>query len=75
MDVFFLLLVVILSELYEKSRRKDCVIEKGTEKNFCEGHHFLAIRPLFLVIFSSFLRLIIAPSQVKYMLNCTSKGT
>ena len=40
LDAFFLLLAVILSELYGKPRRnKDSVTENITQKNLCEGHH------------------------------------
>ena len=48
LDVLFLLLAVILSELYEKPRRKkDWVAEESTKKYLCEGHHFFdCTRPL-----------------------------
>ena len=37
----FLLLIVILSELHEKSRRnEDWVTEKSRSKNLCEWHYF-----------------------------------
>ena len=40
LDVLPLFLAVILSELYEKLRRKkDWVAKKSTKKNLCEGHH------------------------------------
>ena len=54
LDVLFLLLAVILSELYEKPRRKkDWVSEKCTKKNLCEGHHFLTAHSPYYAIFSS----------------------
>ena len=52
LDVLFLLLAVILSELYGKPRRnKDRVTEKSTKKNLCEGHHFFDCTPSFLCHF------------------------
>ena len=52
LDVLFLLLAVILSELYEKPRRnKDWVTEKSTKKNLCERHHFFDCTPSFLYRF------------------------
>ena len=40
LDVFFLLLAVILSELYGKLRRnKYWVTGKSAQKSLCEGHH------------------------------------
>ena len=48
LDVFFLLLAVILSELHENPRRKVWVTEKSTPKNLCEGHHFFGCTPSFL---------------------------
>ena len=57
LDMFFLLLVVILSELHENSRRKDWVIEKSTQNNMCDKHHFfgctLFLWSHFLLLFSS----------------------
>ena len=50
-DVFFLLLTVMLSELYEKPRRKDLVTEKSTWKNLSEGHHIFGCTPSFLCHF------------------------
>ena len=58
LDVFFLLLAVILSELQEKPRRKVCVTKKITQKNLCEGHHFFNCTPSVLyVIFCCLLHL------------------
>ena len=52
LDVLFLLLAVVLSELYEKPRRKkDWVAEISTKNNFCEGHHFFDCKPLLLCQF------------------------
>ena len=52
LDVLFLLLAVILSELYEKPKRnKDWVTEKSTKKNLCEGHRFFDCTPSFLCRF------------------------
>ena len=52
LDVLFLLLAVILSELYEKPRRnKDWVTEKSTKKNLCERHHFFDCTPSLLCHF------------------------
>ena len=57
LDMFFLLLAVILSELHGNSRRKDWVIEKSTQNNMCEKHHFfgctLSLWSHFLLLFSS----------------------
>ena len=47
LDVLFLLLAGILSELHEKPRRKDCVTEKCTQKNL--DITFLTARPPFYV--------------------------
>ena len=52
LDVFFLLLAVILSELHEKPRsNKDWVTEKSTYINLCERHHFFDCTPSFLCHF------------------------
>ena len=48
------LLAVILSELHEKPKRKDCVTERSTWKNLCEGYHFLSSVPSFLCHLLSF---------------------
>ena len=48
-DVLFLLLAVLLSELYEKPRRKkDWVTEKSTKKNLRERHQFFDCTPFLL---------------------------
>ena len=56
LDVFFMLLAVI-SELHEKSRRRLSYRTKSTQKNLCEGHHFFRCTPSFschfLSLFSS----------------------
>ena len=50
LDVFFLLVAVILSELHEIPGRKDW----ATEKRSCEGHLFLPARtPFYVMCFSS----------------------
>ena len=54
LDMFFLLLAVILSELYENPRRKNWVTEKSTQKNLCEGHHFFGWTSSFLCYFCYF---------------------
>ena len=52
LDVFFLLIAVILSELHEKpARNKAWVTEKSTQNNLCEGHHFFDCTPSFLCHF------------------------
>ena len=76
LDVLFLLLAVILSELYEKPRRnKDSVTEKSTEKNLCDGHHCFDCTPFFLSVICCFLCLLPRPSQVTYLLNGLYKDT
>ena len=64
LGVSFLLLVVILSEFYEKPRREDWVAEKSTWKNLSERYciTFLAAYPpsyVIFVVFSSILSLIL----------------
>ena len=51
LNVLFLLLPVILSELHEKPRRKDLVTANSTQKNLCEIHHFFDFTPSFLFHF------------------------
>ena len=76
LDVLFLLLAVILSELHEKPRRnKDWVTEKNTYKKLCEGHHFFDCTPSFYVIFRWFLRLLPPLCQLTYLLNGPYKDT
>ena len=69
LDVLFLLLAVILSELHVKRRRKDWVSEKIYRKICVRGIHFLTALPPFYVIFCCFLCLRPSPSQVTYLLN------
>ena len=61
LDVLVLLLSVILSELHEKTRRKDWVTEKRTKRNLREGYHFfdctLSFPSLFVAFFVYFLPL------------------
>ena len=52
LDVFFLLLIVVLSELHENPRRKDCVTENSTKKHLREEHHLLATRPPYVIFFA-----------------------
>ena len=75
LDVLFLLLSVILSELYEKTRtNKDCVTEKSTKKNLCERHHFFWLQTLTsMSFFVAFL--VYSPSQLTYLLNDLNKDT
>ena len=40
-EVLFLLLPVISSELHKKPRRKDLVTSKSRKKNLCERHHLM----------------------------------
>ena len=54
LDVLFLLLDVILSELIEKPRRKDWVTEKSTERNLCVGYHFFDCTLSFPCLFVAF---------------------
>ena len=61
LDVFFLLLVIILSEFYENPRTENSVRKKFTQKNLSEGHHSFGSTPSFLwhflPLFSSTLSL------------------
>ena len=41
LDIFFSMLAVILSGLYEQPRRKDSVTEKSIKNSLRKGHHFL----------------------------------
>ena len=50
LNVQFLLLAAILSELHEKPRRKDRVTEKSTSKNLCWGYHFFDCTLSFLFV-------------------------
>ena len=50
LNVQFLLLAVILSELHEKPRRKDRVTEKSASKNLCEEYHFFDSTLSFLFV-------------------------
>ena len=74
-DVLFLLLAVLLSELYEKPRRKkDWVTEKSTKKNLRERHQFfwlhtLSTKSFFVAFF------VYSPSQVTYLLYDHNKNT
>ena len=54
LDVLFLLLAVILSELHEKPKRKDWVTEKSTYKYSCEGYHFFDCTLSILYLFAAF---------------------
>ena len=49
LGMFFLLLAVILSEFYEKPRRKDWVTEKSIWKNLCERHPSYVIFVAFFI--------------------------
>ena len=70
LNMLFLLLALILTELHEKLRKnKDWVTEKISKKNLCEGHHFFDYTPSFLCHFCCFLRLLSLPFQVMYLLN------
>ena len=51
LDVLFLLLAGILSELHKKPRRKDWLTEKSTSKNLCEGYHLFDYTSFFLCLF------------------------
>ena len=51
LDVLFLLVAVILSELHEKPRRKDWVTEKSTQKNLCEENYFSWLHALLSMSF------------------------
>ena len=72
LDVLFLLLAVILSELHEKQRRKDWVTQKVT---CVKGITFLNARLPFYVIFFCFLLLLPAGVKVTYLLNGPYKDT
>ena len=54
LDVLFFLLAVILSELHEKSKRKDWVTEKSTQKYLREGYHFFNCTLSILRFFAAF---------------------
>ena len=54
LEVLFLLLILISSELHEKPiRNKDRATEKSTSKNLWEEHHFFDCTPSFLLLSSS----------------------
>ena len=69
LDVFFLLLFVILSELREKPKSKNWVTEKSTQKDLCEGYHFFWLHVLFSMSFCRFLCALPPPSKVTYLQN------
>ena len=69
LDVLFLLLAVILSELHVKPRRKDIVSEKIYRKICVRGINFLTALPSFYGILCCFLCLLPSPYQVTYLLN------
>ena len=72
MDVLFLLLAVILSELDEKPRRIE--LQKKVHRKICVWDTtFVTPRPPFYIIFCCFLCLIPPPSKVIYLLNGPSK--
>ena len=59
LDLFFLLLAVILSELHDKSRRKGWVTEhRSTKKNFVRDIIFFAWTPSFLMSFFCFFHVL-----------------
>ena len=52
LEVLFLLLILISSELHEKPiRNKDWATEKSTSKNLWEEHHFFDFALLFVAFF------------------------
>ena len=68
LDVVFLLLAVVLSELHEKPRRNKDELQKKVHRRTCvKDITFLTARLPFYVIFCCFLRLL--PSQVTSLLN------
>ena len=69
LDVLFLLLAVILSELHVKPKKKDWVSEKIYRKICVSDINFLTARTPFHVILCCFLCLFPSPSQVTYLLN------
>ena len=54
LDVLFLLLSGILSELREKPRRKHCVTENSLQKNCFERNHLFGCASSFLCLFVAF---------------------
>ena len=67
LDVLFLLLAVILSELHVKPIRK---VSEEIYRNICvRGINFLTALTPFYVIRCCFLCLLLSPSQVTYLLN------
>ena len=58
LDVLFLLLAVVLSELHENTREKNWITEKRMQKNLFERHIFLAARPSSYVTLLSTLSLL-----------------
>ena len=67
LNVLFLLLAVILSELHVKPRRK---VSEEIYRNICvRGINFLTALTPFYVIRCCFLCLLLSPSQVTYLLN------
>ena len=64
--VFFLLLVVILSEFQENPRRRH-ELQKRVHRSTCvEENTFLAARPSFYVIFCHFFRLLPVFRQLRF---------
>ena len=71
LDVLFLLVTVILSELREKLRKKDWVTGKSIQKKLpLFWLHALLSMPSYC-----FLRLLSPPNQVKYLQNSLYKDT
>ena len=71
LDVLFLLLAVMLSELHVKLRRKDWVSKKIYREICVKGINFLTALTPFYVILCCFLCLLPSPSQVTFLLNGT----
>ena len=67
LDVLFLMLAVILLELHERPRGKDCITEKSTWKNLCKEYYFFDCTPFILRL--CFLRLLLPPSQLALLWN------
>ena len=75
LDVLFVLLSVILSELHEKPRKKNELQQKVNRRICVRDVTFLTAHPPFYVIFCCFLRLLPPTSEVTYLLNGHYKDT
>ena len=75
LDVFFLLLAKKLSQFHEKPIRKDCVTEKSTLKNLCDGHHYFGCMSSFLCLFFRLFRFYEEKKSLQNMVKGSYRGT